>query len=643
MSRKKFPSLSEILSSEDMEIMARNNYTPHEIVGEGNTRYAIRATYHPLGMEREGCLKVPKRDIPPDSVCTFINLSRLPWGNPNVHELEVAGKLKHGNIAEIYDAFDVNGRVATFEQFISNAKTLEELVQDEGPLSVPDIIQIFSQVVDAIHYSHHSGYDSGYLHRDIKPSNILVTGCKGFRKAYVTDWQNAGKSSDVISRFFPSRGETAYAHAKLLNAPFEKKQIHCDERTDISSIVGSIYYAATGEKPSQFRIDFDDNGIPFDVDGETIQVFLRNGPETIDAITKTMWDGTAFSNARKLPKSLRRLFRKGFSYDIDIRDTYELKHELERADKSNYWRKKIKKHWKKATFGIAAVAAIVFAGIFGKDIQTIPAKHSPNLFDFLNQKRYSVNSCLIGDIPRYLPSYLIQDLKPYVEELRDTLKTRDIKDMLGKATHAYRCMMMPDRNKELDALFLSCYLSPRREISDLEKRTARFLIPFEFLSEEEGERVDHEPVFEALKATQYFIANDQYGNTISEAYSRYFLTEKEIAEAKHVAARNLLKLGDKVYLRDADVKRILDLSSTIDYFVSEDTKGSFKTYIPGYRDYLSREKRELIDRAIIYSFVLDDNGQMIDTTRFLEPMVGPVFNADTSNYEKHNADTSSPE
>jgi len=49
-------------------------------------------------------------------------------------------------------------------------KTLDQLLAKTGPLPLPRIQRIVTQVVDALEHAH----QRGMIHRDIKPTNIMV-------------------------------------------------------------------------------------------------------------------------------------------------------------------------------------------------------------------------------------------------------------------------------------------------------------------------------------------------------------------------------------------------------------------------------------------------------------------------------------
>ncbi|KAG8708019.1 hypothetical protein FRC08_000155 [Ceratobasidium sp. 394] len=85
------------------------------------------------------------------------------------HEAAVLNFLSgHPVIPEVY----AYGRIDHFEllsmQLLHNS--LGDVVNNSGPMPIPDVLEIADQMLDALDYMH----TRGLVHRDIKPSNILL-------------------------------------------------------------------------------------------------------------------------------------------------------------------------------------------------------------------------------------------------------------------------------------------------------------------------------------------------------------------------------------------------------------------------------------------------------------------------------------
>ena len=79
----------------------------------------------------------------------------------------------HPNIVKVLDVGhdpDLNAPYLAMEYI--QGQTLLEHLQARGSLPLPDVLQISSQVAQALDYAHHS--EQPVIHRDIKPSNIML-------------------------------------------------------------------------------------------------------------------------------------------------------------------------------------------------------------------------------------------------------------------------------------------------------------------------------------------------------------------------------------------------------------------------------------------------------------------------------------
>lgn len=80
-----------------------------------------------------------------------------------------ASSLSHPNIVEVYDVGDDNGQYFIVMEYIEG-KNLKDLIKKRGKLTVPEVVDIMSQISDGLSVAH----DSYIIHRDIKPQNIMI-------------------------------------------------------------------------------------------------------------------------------------------------------------------------------------------------------------------------------------------------------------------------------------------------------------------------------------------------------------------------------------------------------------------------------------------------------------------------------------
>ena len=88
-----------------------------------------------------------------------------------VREARVAIKLRHQNIAQLYDfTADDDGTALIVMEFIQG-KTLEQLLKAAGPPPLGLALEVAQQSLRALGYLH----SKGFVHRDISPDNLMLT------------------------------------------------------------------------------------------------------------------------------------------------------------------------------------------------------------------------------------------------------------------------------------------------------------------------------------------------------------------------------------------------------------------------------------------------------------------------------------
>ena len=86
------------------------------------------------------------------------------------NEARIAGRCLHANIVAIYDFALHEGNPFLVLEYVEGV-SLSQAFKRGTQASVPEVIHIALQVLDALGYAH--GF--GIIHRDIKPANILLT------------------------------------------------------------------------------------------------------------------------------------------------------------------------------------------------------------------------------------------------------------------------------------------------------------------------------------------------------------------------------------------------------------------------------------------------------------------------------------
>lgn len=134
-----------------------NRYEIIKTIGEGGMAnvYLAQDTI----LNRQVAIKVLRGDLENDE--KFIRRFQ--------REAKSVSDLSHPNIVEVYDVGEEDNQHYIVMEYI-DGKTLKQLIQKRGALTVAEVIDIMLQVTDGLNQAH----EAYIIHRDIKPQNIMI-------------------------------------------------------------------------------------------------------------------------------------------------------------------------------------------------------------------------------------------------------------------------------------------------------------------------------------------------------------------------------------------------------------------------------------------------------------------------------------
>jgi len=161
-------------------------------------------------------------------------------------EQKALALMDHPNIAKIIDgALTPRGRMFFAMEYVPGVSVTDYC--DSRRLSVPERLELFLQICDAIEHAH----ERGVVHRDIKPSNVLVAERENKPFAKIIDFGIAkavhGQLSDqgvqTLSNHF--LGTPVYMSPEQA----ERSGVEIDRRSDIYSLGVLLYELLCGAIP----------------------------------------------------------------------------------------------------------------------------------------------------------------------------------------------------------------------------------------------------------------------------------------------------------------------------------------------------------------------------------------------------------
>ena len=155
-------------------------------------------------------------------------------------EAIVAANLNHPNIVTVYDVAQESGYLYIAMEYVEG-RSLEQVVEEEGALSLSRTVHLLRQVADALDYAH----QRQFVHRDVKPSNILITADE---RAIVTDFgiAKAMHGSGVTSVLTQS---SSVIGTPAFMSPEHIQGHEVDYRTDLYSLGIVSYQMLSGLLP----------------------------------------------------------------------------------------------------------------------------------------------------------------------------------------------------------------------------------------------------------------------------------------------------------------------------------------------------------------------------------------------------------
>ncbi len=161
-----------------------------------------------------------------------------------VREAQVAIRLRHLNIAQVYDfTTDEDGTSLIVMEYI-RGKTLEELLKTAGPPSLGLALEIARQTLRALGHLH----AQGFVHRDISPDNLMLAEDAGEPRIKLIDLGIAkvlGEGDSRLTRTGTFLGKVRYAAPEQ----FAAGAASTGARGDLYSFGVVLYELLTGIYP----------------------------------------------------------------------------------------------------------------------------------------------------------------------------------------------------------------------------------------------------------------------------------------------------------------------------------------------------------------------------------------------------------
>jgi len=273
-------------------------------------------------------------------------------------EIELAARLKHPNIARIYDSGVDRGQYYYVMDFVEGSN-LDDYVRKHD-LTHRQILELMRTICEAVQHAH----QNGVIHRDLKPSNIIVDDDGrpfivdfGLAKGFWENDQNLAASVD---------GETVGTPAYMSPEQASGHTDKVDTRTDVYSLGVTLFILLTGSNPH-------------DLSGSHLEVIHRIAAEEVRrprALNRSIDKDIEALLLKALDRDPDRRYSSAAGLTEDI-DNY-LKGELLIAGPLtvSYRFKKFVRRNKRIFAGVVMVAATLMIGLTVSTISLVREQHA---------------------------------------------------------------------------------------------------------------------------------------------------------------------------------------------------------------------------------------------------------------------------
>ncbi len=201
------------------------------VLGQGGMGMVFRATQTSMGRE------VAVKTLHPTLAAAPQFFERFR------REAEMASRLRHPGIITIYDFGRTQDGVCYYVMELLEGVSLKQLVKSNGPLSLRRAVDLVEQAARALAHAH----QMGAIHRDLKPHNMMVQRLDERDFVKVLDF-------GLVKALEQDENEQLTSTGQVLGTPqyMPPEQAggeHVDQRSDLYSLAGVLYFCLTGSSP----------------------------------------------------------------------------------------------------------------------------------------------------------------------------------------------------------------------------------------------------------------------------------------------------------------------------------------------------------------------------------------------------------
>ncbi|MEO8451618.1 MAG: serine/threonine-protein kinase [Gemmatimonadota bacterium] len=170
-------------------------------------------------------------------------LSTTVTGDRFLREIRIIGTLDHPKIGRLLDSGEKDWIIYFVMPFIEGP-SLDAVLKRDGKLTVPDVIRLARDLLEALAHAH----GKGIVHRDVKPDNIIVSRDGALLLDFGIARAVAISGTDKLTRSGIAVGTSRYMSPEQVMAV-----IDIDGRSDLYSVGCVLFECLTGHPPYEHK------------------------------------------------------------------------------------------------------------------------------------------------------------------------------------------------------------------------------------------------------------------------------------------------------------------------------------------------------------------------------------------------------
>ena len=485
-------------------------------------------------------------------------------------ESQALGRLQHPGIAQIYEAGTADSGFGPQPYFAMELIRGQSLLQyaRAHQLNTRQRLELMAKVCEAVHHAH----QRGIIHRDLKPSNILVDESGqpkvlDFGVARATDSDAQATRQTDLGQLV---GTLAYmSPEQVLADPLE-----LDTRSDVYALGVILFELLAGRLPYEISRQLH----------EAVQTIREEDPTPLSSVSRNYRGDIETIVGKALQKDKTQRYPSAAGMAADIQRYLKDEPIAARPPSVTYQLQKFARRHKALVAGVAAVFAVLVAGIIASTLEATLARRAEQTATTEAATAKAVNDFLRNDLlaQASASNQARPDTKPDPDLTVRTALDRAAAGIQGK--FAKQPLVDASIRQTIGDTYgeLGVYSEAQRQVEralDLRRRvlgaaspdTLRTMNKLAALYEHEGQYARAEPLYVEALEIQRSVLGEQHPDTLNTMSGLAVLYDEQ---GKHAQAEPLyvkaLELQRRV--RGEENADTLDVMSDLADFYREQGK-----------------------------------------------------------------------